>query len=134
MPTSREVDNETMANVNSRFSEVTEDNILRMQDNAIPNNTKKATKKGMKVNNVLTYNFLKCPVSSTLKAFLSPDRQAPLVPLSLNNNCPSTASFQSPVQVGLTSIEQNVFPKNLNVAISTNDCDFQQQAHAIISG
>ena len=49
MFTSREVDNETMAGVNFRFAEVTEDNILRMQDNAIPNNTKKATKTEMKV-------------------------------------------------------------------------------------
>ena len=40
MSTSREVDNETMVGVNSRFAEVTEDDILRMQDNAIPNNTK----------------------------------------------------------------------------------------------
>ena len=29
---SREVDNETMAGVNSRFAEVTENEILRMQD------------------------------------------------------------------------------------------------------
>ena len=49
MSTSREVGNETMADVNSHFGEVTEDNILRMQDNAIPNNTKKATETGMKV-------------------------------------------------------------------------------------
>ena len=32
MSTSREVDNETMAGVNSRFAEVTENDILRMQD------------------------------------------------------------------------------------------------------
>ena len=47
MSTSREVDNETMAGVNSRFAEVTEDDIL--QENAISNNTRKATKLGMKV-------------------------------------------------------------------------------------
>ena len=34
--TSREVDNETMAGVNSRFAEVTEDDILRMQDIKFP--------------------------------------------------------------------------------------------------
>ena len=28
-----------------------------------------------------------------------PDRQPPLMPLSLNNNCPSKAPFQSPIQV-----------------------------------
>ena len=51
MSTSREVNNETMACVNSRFAEVTEEGILRMQDNgnAIPNNTNKATKLRMKV-------------------------------------------------------------------------------------
>ena len=36
--------NETMASVNSRFAEVTQRDILRMQDNAIPNNTKKGIK------------------------------------------------------------------------------------------
>ena len=44
-----------------------------------------------------------------------PDRQAPLMPLSLNNNCPFTAPLQSPIQV----IEQNVvIQENLKVAIS----------------
>ena len=90
------------------------------------------------VNNVLlTHNLLTCPVSSTLTAFLNPDCQAPLpMPLSLNSNCPSTAPFQSPIQVSSTSIEQNVsIQKTLNVAISKNDCDFQQQAHwDMISG
>ena len=38
-----------MAGVNSHFAEVTKDDTLAMQDNAIPNNTKKATKLGMKV-------------------------------------------------------------------------------------
>ena len=59
----------------------------------------------------LTYNMLTCPVSSALKAFLNPDRQAPLMPLGLNDNCPSTAPFQSPIQVSSTSIEQNVSKK-----------------------
>ena len=49
MSSSLEVDNETMAGVNSHFAEVTKDDTLAMQDNAIPNNTKKATKLGMKV-------------------------------------------------------------------------------------
>ena len=49
MSTFREVNNETVAGVNSRFAEVTENDILRMQDTAIPNNTKKATKLGMNV-------------------------------------------------------------------------------------
>ena len=37
------------AGVNSCFAEVTESDILRMQDNAIPNNAKEATTLGMKV-------------------------------------------------------------------------------------
>ena len=68
MSTSREVDNETMAGVNSRFAEVTENDILQMQDITIPNDTKKATKLGMKVFSVLTHNLLTCPVSSVLIA------------------------------------------------------------------
>ena len=48
MSTSR-VDNETMAGVNSRFGRSAENDILRMQDITIPNDTKKAAKLGMKV-------------------------------------------------------------------------------------
>ena len=58
--------------VNSRFAEVTENNILRMQDIIISNDTKKATKLGMKVfrdkqcfNTQFAY-FNTCPVSSLL--------------------------------------------------------------------
>ena len=51
------------AGVNSRFSEVTENDILRMQDITIANDTKKATKLG-------THNLLTCPVSSLLIAKL----------------------------------------------------------------
>ena len=40
----REVDNETMASVNSRFAEVTKNDILGMQDITIPNDIKEATK------------------------------------------------------------------------------------------
>ena len=40
-----------MAGVNFRFPEVTENDILRMQDITIPNDTKKTTKLGMKVFN-----------------------------------------------------------------------------------
>ena len=41
------------------------------------------------------------------------------MPLSLNNNCLSTAPFQSPIQVNSTSTEQNVsIQENFNVAIS----------------
>ena len=44
-----------------------------MQDITIPNDTKKATRLGMKVSeidNVLTHNLLTCPVSSVLMAKL----------------------------------------------------------------
>ena len=120
------VDNETMAGVNSRFAEEIENNILRMQDITIPNDTKKATKLGMKVfSDKQCFNTQFAHVSSF--SVFCPDRQAPLMPLSLNNNFPSTALFQSPIQVDSTSIEQNVSIKEyLNVAISIkNDCDFQ---------
>ena len=43
MSTSREVDNETIANVNFRFAVVIE-YILRMHDITIPYDTKKATR------------------------------------------------------------------------------------------
>ena len=85
-----------------------------MQVITIPNDTKKVTKLGMEVfrvteiNNVLTQDLLTCPVSSVL-----------IAKLSLNNSCPSTAPFQSPIQINSTSIEQNVsIQENLNVAIS----------------
>ena len=42
--------------------------IGQMQDITIPNDTKKATKLGMKVFSVLTHNLLTCPVSSVLIA------------------------------------------------------------------
>ena len=38
-----------MAGVNSRFANVSESEILRIQEHAVPENTKKATKFGMKV-------------------------------------------------------------------------------------
>ena len=123
MSTSRKVDNETMAGVNSRFAEMTEDDILRIQDNAIANNTKKATKvKNESFHSKQCFNSQFAHMSSgfchhTVTAFLNPDRQAPLIPLSLNNNCPSTAPFQSPVQVRSAFVEQNVSIKGkLNVA------------------
>ena len=113
-----------MAGVNSRFAEVIENDILRMQDITIPNDTKKSTKFGMKVfRDKQSFNTKFDHLSSVF----CPDRQAPLMPLSLNNNCPSTAPFQSPIQVNSTSIKQNVsIQEYLNVAISIkNDCDFQ---------
>ena len=94
MSTSREVDNETMAGVNSRFVEVTENDILRMQDITIPNDTRKATKLGMKVlvRDKQCFNSQFAHMSSVF----CPDRQASLMPLSLNNNCPSTLHFKVP--------------------------------------
>ena len=105
-----------MAGVNSHFTEVTENDILRMQDITIPNDTKEATKlrmKGFRDKQCLNTQF------AHMSSVFCPDRQAQLVPLSLNNNCPSTAPFQSPIQVNSTSIEQNVsIQDSLNVAIS----------------
>ena len=48
-PPGRWVIKQWPAGVNSRFAEVTENDILRMQDITIANDTKKATKLGMKV-------------------------------------------------------------------------------------
>ena len=81
------------AGVNSRFAEVTENDILRMQDITIPNDTRKATKLGMKVlRNKQCFNTEFTHMSSVF----FPDRQASLMPLSLNNNCPSTLHFKVP--------------------------------------
>ena len=104
------------AGVNSRFAEVTEKDILRMQEITITNDTKKATKLGMKVfRDKQCFNTQFAHMSSVFY----PDRQASLMLLSLNNNCPSTAPFQSPIQVNSTSIEQNVsIQGNLNVTVS----------------
>ena len=87
-----------------------------MQVVRILNDTKKTTKLGMKVfRNIQCFNTQFADMSSVF----SPDRQASLMHLSLNNNCPSTAPFQSPIQFSSTSIEQNVsIQDNLNVAIS----------------
>ena len=99
MSTSREVDNETMAGVNSRCAEVTDNDILRIKDIAISNNTKKATKLEMNVfRDKQCFNTQFVHMSSVF----SSDRQAPLMPLSLNNNCPSKAPFQNPIQVNST--------------------------------
>ena len=118
------MDNETTAGVNSRFAEVIENDTLRMQDITTPNDTKEAMKLGMKV-----FRDKKCfnTQFAHMSSVFCPDRQALLMPLSLNNNYPSKAPFQSPVQVNSTSIEQNVsIQEYLNVAISIkNDCDYQ---------
>ena len=82
-----------MAGVNSRFAEVTENDILRMQDITIPNDTRKATKLGMKVlRDKQCFNTQFARMSSVF----CPDRQASLMPLSLNNNYPSTLHFKVP--------------------------------------
>ena len=107
------------AGVNSRFAEVTENNILQMQDITTANDIKKAKKLGMKFfRDKRCFNTQFAHISSVF----SPDRQASLMLLCLNNNCPSTAPFQSPIQVNSTSIEQNVsIQENLNVTISLTE-------------
>ena len=86
MSTSRDVDNETVASVNSRFTEVTENDILRMQDITIPNDTKKATKLGMKAfRDKQCFNTQFAHMSSVF----CPDRRPPL----MNNSCHSTVPF-----------------------------------------
>ena len=46
-----------MAGVNSRFASVSESEILKIQEDAVPENTKKATKFGMKVFRGTRRNF-----------------------------------------------------------------------------
>ena len=107
------------AGVNSRFAEVTENDILRMQDITTANDIKKAKKLGMKVfRDKQCFNTQFAHMSSVF----SPDRQASLMLLSLKNNCPSSAPSQCPIQVNSTSIEQNVsIQENLNVTISLSE-------------
>ena len=116
MSTSWEVDNETMTGVNSRFAVVTEKKYSKcaiVQFLTIERNLRNYDWK---------FSIQFADMSSTLTAFLNPDRQAPLMSLSLNKNCP--------IQVSSTSIEQKVsIQENLNVVISKNGCDFKQQAH-----
>ena len=65
-----------LAGVNSRFAEVTENDILRMQDITIPNDMYIESYEirndsfQRSINNVLTHNLLTCPVSSVLIAKL----------------------------------------------------------------
>ena len=120
-----EVDNETIAGVNSVLPKEPRNDILRMQNITIPNGTKKATNLGMKVSREKQcFNTQFAHMSSVF----CPDRQVLLMLLFWSNNCPSTAPFQSPVQVNSSSIEKNVFiQKCLSVAFSLeNDlyCDF----------
>ena len=81
------------AGVNSCFAEVTENDILRMQDIVIPNDTKEATKLGM-----IVFRDKQCfnTQFAHMSSVFCPDRQASLMPLSLNNNCPSTLHFKVP--------------------------------------
>ena len=100
-----------MAGVNSRFAEVTENNILRMQDITIPNDTGKATKLGMKV-----LRDKQCFNTQFAHMSWSPSfADASLLEQQLSVH----PAFQSSVQVNSTSIEQNVsIQENLNAAIS----------------
>ena len=112
-----------MAGVNSVFRKEPRNDILRMQNITIPNGTKKATNFGMKVSREKQcFNTQFAHMSGVF----CPDCQVLLMLISWSNNCPSTAPFQSPIQVNSSSIEQNVsIQKSLSVAFSLeNDCDF----------
>ena len=122
-----------MAGVNSRFCRKNREttSVLRMQNITIPNGTKKTTNLGMKVSREKQcFNTQFAHMSSVF----CPDRQVLLMPLSWSSNCPSTAPFQSSIQVNSSSIEQNVsIQKSLSVAFSLeNDCDFQHSNRASI--
>jgi len=45
----RDPNKNKMAGINLRFASVSESEILRIQDDAVPENTKKSTKSGLKV-------------------------------------------------------------------------------------
>ena len=78
------------AGMNSCFAKVTENDILRMQDITIPNNTKKATKFGMIIfrdNQYFNTQF------AHMSSVFCPNRQASLMPLSLNKFHPSQLNF-----------------------------------------
>ena len=82
---------------------VTEEEIFQMRANVIPNSTNKSTKLGIKIfRGNQCFNIQVANMSSALTTFRNSDRQAPLMPLSLNNNCspqgPFTAPCQSPIQ------------------------------------
>ena len=72
-----------------------------------------------------------------MSSVFCPDRQPSLMPLPLNNNCPSKALFQSPIQVNSTSIEQTSPFKKIWLSLSLLKMimisNFQQQAHGMIS-
>ena len=93
LPSGRWIMKQWPAGVNSCFAEVTENDILRMKDITIRNDTKKDTKLGM-----IVFRDKQC--FNTQFAYMSsvfcPDRQASLMPLSLNSNCPSTLHFKVP--------------------------------------
>ena len=128
-----------MAGVNSILPKEPRNDILRMQNIivAVFNGTKKAANLGMKVSREKQcFNTQFAHMSSVF----CPDRQVLLMLLSWGNNCPSTASFQSPIQVNSSSIEQNV-----SIQKKKFECRFlswkwlwfptlQQQAHGIIPG
>ena len=104
-----------MAGVNSVLPKEPRNDILRMQNITIPNGTKKATNLGMKV-------FREKQCFNTQLAHMSsvfcPDHQVLLMPLPLNNSCPSTAPFQSSIQINSSSIEQNVSIQKVWVSLS----------------
>ena len=107
------------AGVNSCFAEVTENDILRMQDIVISNDTKEATKLGMIVfRDKQCFNTQFAHMSSD--SVFCPDRQASLMPLSLlEQQLSFQPPFQSSILVNSTSIEQNVsIQENLNATIS----------------
>ena len=102
-----------------------------MQNITIPSDTKKATKLGMKV-----FRDKQCfdTQFAHMSSVFSPDRQASLIPLSLNNNCPSTALFQSPIQVKSTSIEQNVSISKIFECHYLSPHSNSKHMHGMISG
>ena len=104
-----------MVGVNSRFAEVTENDILQMQDITIPNTTRKIAKLGMKVlRDKRCFNTQFAHMSNVF----CPDRQASLMSLSLNNNCPSTLHLKAPSKSTQLSLSNTSPFKKIRMPLS----------------
>ena len=78
-------------------------------------------------NNILTHSLLTCVLSSQPSQSWSPSFDDARL---LENNLPSMAEFQSPIQVSSASIEQNFsIQENLNVAISESSSVISNSKH-----
>ena len=108
---------------------------LRTQDITISNDTKKATKLGM-----IVFRDKQCfnTQFAHMSSVFCPDRQASLMPLSLNNSCPSTLHFKVPSKSTQLPLSKMSPFKKIWMPLSLFKMmwfpTLQQQAHGMISG